>query len=76
MATVLESTSKLNLYKAIDHLHAVIPDNSGSPDIWEDCTFAEAPYTADAARHKKAPYLGSTQLNDQELLLSFLKGLL
>ena len=44
-------------------MFGIIPDNSGMPDIWEDREFAEAPYTAEAARHKKAPYLGSTMFN-------------
>jgi len=48
-------------FLAIDNLFSVIPDNQGPVDIWEDKEFAEAPYTAEAAKYKKAPYLGSTQ---------------
>ena len=45
-------------FLAIDNLSGYIPPED--PDIWEDKDFAEAPYTAEAAEHKKAPYLGST----------------
>ena len=48
-------------FLAIDNLFSIIPDNQGPVDIWEDKEFAEAPYTAEAAKYKKAPYLGSTQ---------------
>jgi len=45
-------------FLAVDNLSTYIPPEE--PDIWEDKDFAEAPYTAEAAEHKKAPYLGST----------------
>ena len=45
-------------FLAIDHLSSTIPPEV--PDIWEDQEVAEAPYTKEAAEHKKAPFLGST----------------
>ena len=45
-------------FLAVDTISSYIPPEE--PDIWEDKDFAEAPYTAESAEHKKAPFLGST----------------
>ena len=64
---IARNMALIQFEKAIDNMFGIIPDNSGMPDIWEDREFAEAPYTAEAARHKKAPYLGSTMFNDVDV---------